>query len=78
MTYWDEWTVCTLSKCADNTKLGGVADMLGGCAAIQRNLNRPVKMDILECIHQRTMKVIKESEYLSYKKRLRELGLFSL
>jgi len=26
---------CTLSKFADGTKLGGVADALGGCAAIR-------------------------------------------
>lgn len=52
--------------------------MLYGCAAIQRNLNRLVNMDILEWIHQRTTKGIKGSEYLPYKERLRELAPFSL
>lgn len=29
-------TECTLSKLADDTELGGVADTWGGCAAMQR------------------------------------------
>ena len=36
----DDGIECNVSKFADDAKLGGVADMPQGCAAIQRDLDR--------------------------------------
>jgi len=36
----DEELECTLSKFADDTKLGGVVNTLAACAAIQQDLDR--------------------------------------
>jgi len=36
----DAWTESTLHRFVDNTKLGGVAGTAGGCADVQRDLDR--------------------------------------
>ena len=52
----DKGTECTLSKFADDTKSGGVADTVEGCAAIQRDL------DSLESWEQRNLMKFKKGK----------------
>lgn len=36
----DEWTESTLSRCANDTKLGGASERSKDCTALQKDLNR--------------------------------------
>ena len=59
----DERIESTLSKFADDIKLGGVADTPGGCAAIQQDL------DSLECWLERNL-----TQFNKDKSRVLHLG----
>ena len=52
----DEELDCTLSKFADDTKLGGVVDTPAGCTAIQRDL------DMLESWMQRNLMEVQQGK----------------
>jgi len=84
---------CHLWLCADDTKLGGVANTLAGQDVIQRDQYRKSSgprwtlwtspqhgrdMDLLEHIQRRATNIIQGMEHLSYEDRLWELGLCSL
>lgn len=47
---WNDGAECTLSRFADNRKLIGIVDIVGGCDAIQRDLNRMEKWAIRNLI----------------------------
>lgn len=53
----DDGSECTHSKSADDTKLGGVADTLEGCAVIQRNMGKQEKRS------DRNLKEFSEEKY---------------
>ena len=56
----------TISKFADDTKLGGVADTLEGCAAIQRDLNRLEKWADKNLIKSKVLRLGRNNPMYQY------------